>query len=859
MKEANFYTDFQEILKLYDLSSFFSKEEYKSFIYRLIFLSFLEKSKFLSNNEFILKDLHSTLNFDYFKKIIIPILLKLVNDTEQEFPNNLKKDYNIKTQYLGNLFNIDDILELKSSNFPAGFWNNIFEVFNKYSWSINENDDEFDGITPKIFEYIYERDLLESLEGKKNVTGTVFTPPEVIDRILDNTIYPYINGILERENYEGNIKDILDKHKVEKCDLQKIKFLFEYLPKIKIIDNSCGGGSFLIRLKDKLLKIYMSLHDILRVTYESSEEIEFHDPLTTILRNNIYGVDLSKVVIDLIKMRFALSYLSYLNKNQGEFQALDLNFKNGNSLIGVVTKKDLLNLSKWREPIEQLDSKTEFLALFKEYFQRIISDKEKISSNQVNDEVNRRFLIKILRQANISLEKDKFNNLLPFHWIIEFPEVFYHSKEIKKEPGFDIIIGNPPYGDILSDREKAILKEELTSLEGKTGSLNVASIFIERSIKQLKSGGYLGFIVPNTITRKDEFTLIRNIMLEKTYLQKIVDEGNPFKDSNVTLEMVDLIFKKEVIDDYDIEVSIIRGEHVEKHILQKKKFKKYNWFVLHYDKILDKTNENSERLGYYGRFLSAKRPGKLNVEMRKDRGDIIAVKGSCVKPFYLKKDLKIEKNKNVEKYIGSLKYPLIILPEISNSTKASLCREDCVPISGVVIWSPNENAQAIKFFNSYLLLLLNSKLFAFYFNKYIINRSYLTTHLDSTYLERLPVKPIKNVKIFAHLSKFLLYLHEKIAQNSELIDFYKNEIMNPIIYSLYFFNPLESDILIKKIESLVDYRIKIDETEGHIIKALKNLKDKIAKNEEVSDLLKGIKENENVKYIDNYISQNIKY
>ena len=249
-------------------------------------------------------------------------MLKLVNNTEQEFPDNIKKDYNINTQYLGNLFNINDILELKSSEFPPGFWDNIFEVFNKYDWSINENDDEFDGITPKIFEYIYERDLLEGLEGNKNVTGTVFTPPEVIDRILDNTLYPYLNEILESEGYKKDIKKILDHPEDGKDNIEMIKYLFEYLPKLRIIDNSCGAGAFLIKLKDLLVNIYTTLHGLIssaseaKEISENNEEAETkvsdpYDPLVVILRNNIYGVDYSKNVIDLIRMRFALSYISY--------------------------------------------------------------------------------------------------------------------------------------------------------------------------------------------------------------------------------------------------------------------------------------------------------------------------------------------------------------------------------------------------------------------------------------------------------------------------------------------------------------------------------------------------------------------
>lgn len=873
MNEAEIYEDFQDLLNIYDKNSLISKSEYQFFIYRLIFLTFLEKSKFLSQHDDILKKLYdicSNLNLDYFQEVIKPIFLKLINNLEQKFSDKIQCDYKLNIRYLGNIFSIDDIIKLKSTNLPNGFWDKIFQVFSKYKWSIEESDVEFEDLIPKIFEYIYQRNLLEGLGTKKNLTGTVFTPPEVIERILDNTLYPYLQDILKRENLELDIRSIInDCKEIQARDLQKVRFLFEHLPNIRIIDNSCGGGAFLIKLKDKLLKIYDCLYGVLLSNSESSENVELFNPLAIILKNNIYGVDLSKLVINLVKMRFNLAYISYYinniegKKTIGKFEAPQLNFRRGNSLIGVVTKRDLLNLSKWRERTEQLSSKNNFLGNLKKYFQKTIqkeTQKDNNNSIKVISEINRKFLLKIRDKYALNLKEEEFNNVNPFHWIIEFPEVFYHSKEISIEPGFDIIIGNPPYGKILSDVEKTILKKELRSLEGKMGSTNIASIFIERSLKQLKKGGYLGYIIPNTICRKDEFTNIRNIILEETHLQKIFDEGNPFKNNNVTLEMVDFIFKKEKSNssmNYNIEIQIIRGDKIKKHIVQKKIFHKYNWFVLHYDEILEKLNRNSEKLGHYGRFLSAKRPSKLNVKMRKDEGNIISVKGRCIKPFYLIKDLKIEKNEKVEKYIASLKYPLIILPEISNSTKASLCQKDCVPISGVVIWSPNENAQTISFFNSYLLLLLNSRVFAFYFNKYIINRSHLTTHLDSTYLERLPVKSINNVKIFAYLSKFLLFLHEKRTQNSELIDFYKNEIVNPIIFSLYFFESTKTYDIIRRMEGFINFKFDMKNLAAKNLDNLKELKKVLEANEYILNYFKTIKKHRDIMYIERFVKKNI--
>jgi hypothetical protein len=58
----------------------------------------------------------------------------------------------------------------------------------------------------------------------------------------------------------------------------------------------------------------------------------------------------------------------------------------------------------------------------------------------------------------------------------------------------------------------------------------------------LNDDGQLGFLVPNSILRVKQFTKIRDFILNKARLWKIVDEGSPFV--GVTLEMVSLFMEK---------------------------------------------------------------------------------------------------------------------------------------------------------------------------------------------------------------------------------------------------------------------------------------------------------------------------
>ena len=78
----------------------------------------------------------------------------------------------------------------------------------------------------------------------------------------------------------------------------------------------------------------------------------------------------------------------------------------------------------------------------------------------------------------------------PFHWIAEFPEARLESNRPTYEMGFDVIVGNPPYGPILNEYEKVLTDEYETSNVGR----EISAQFIERQLQLLRDGGYFGNI-----------------------------------------------------------------------------------------------------------------------------------------------------------------------------------------------------------------------------------------------------------------------------------------------------------------------------------------------------------------------------
>ena len=89
----------------------------------------------------------------------------------------------------------------------------------------------------------------------------------------------------------------------------------------------------------------------------------------------------------------------------------------------------------------------------------------------------------------------------PFHWPLEFPEVF------TLQDGFDGIVGNPPFmgGQKITGNVGEPYREYLVRqlANGKRGSADLCAYFFLRAQQLLRDGGQFGFLATNTIGQGD--------------------------------------------------------------------------------------------------------------------------------------------------------------------------------------------------------------------------------------------------------------------------------------------------------------------------------------------------------------------
>ena len=113
-----------------------------------------------------------------------------------------------------------------------------------------------------------------------------------------------------------------------------------------------------------------------------------------------------------------------------------------------------------------------------------------------------------------------------FNWQEEFSEVFVKG-------GFDVIIGNPPYGATLIKKQTDFFRNTYDTIIGHS---EVYYLFTELANKNLvKDKGLIGYIIPNAWLSNKYAKALRNYLLTKTDIKVLINFNQKiiFEDANV--------------------------------------------------------------------------------------------------------------------------------------------------------------------------------------------------------------------------------------------------------------------------------------------------------------------------------------
>jgi type I restriction-modification system DNA methylase subunit len=148
-------------------------------------------------------------------------------------------------------------------------------------------------------------------------------------------------------------------------------------------------------------------------------------------------------------------------------------------------------------------------------------------------------LEKNIKCGNSLIDDASIAGTKAFVWTNEFSDIF----EQEGQKGFDVVVGNPPYvfaREKISAEEKFFYGEHYFSANYQ---VNTFVLFIEKALTLLKNGGYLGFIVPNSLLKISSVSKLREYILKNAAVKEIVNlYGYSFE--NVHVETVIFVLKK---------------------------------------------------------------------------------------------------------------------------------------------------------------------------------------------------------------------------------------------------------------------------------------------------------------------------
>ncbi|MBT9546823.1 MAG: N-6 DNA methylase [Candidatus Sericytochromatia bacterium] len=375
--------------------------------------------------------------------------------------------------------------------------------------------------------------LQPSEERRKS--GSHYTPRSLTEPIVRKTLEPILAHL--RQNGVPKPEEILA---------------------LKVCDPAMGSGAFLVevcrQLGDALIEAWYA-HDALPTLPPDEDEVVFARRL--VAQRCLYGVDRNPVAVDLAKVSLWLVTLA----REHALTFVDHALRHGDSLVGLSCQQiESLHWKPNQMPILTGFGVQETLQKVSQLRQQIQSAEDALSDRELRDLWDQtQFELRKLRLFgdlivaaffegnNARTREDKRNvysatilnqeaenyqgwldelrqgdkPLVPFHWEIEFPEVFGRAN-----PGFDAFVGNPPFAgkNTMASANQPAYPDWLKEVHTEShGNADLVAHFFRRAFNLLRHKGAMGLIATKTIAEGDtRSTGLRWICIHGGDIYKVV-------------------------------------------------------------------------------------------------------------------------------------------------------------------------------------------------------------------------------------------------------------------------------------------------------------------------------------------------
>ncbi len=328
-----------------------------------------------------------------------------------------------------------------------------------------------------------------------------------------------------------------------------------------------------------------------------------------------------------------------------------------------------------------------------------------------------------------------WRNKKPFNWNEEFCDIMAKG-------GFDVVIGNPPYGAELDEEDRSYITDCYPlSKDNK----NSAMIFIERGLSLTKEGGFFSFIVPKSLAYSQQWATGRELILDR--LGSACDASKAFKE--VLLEQMVIVVSQKFVHKPFYESMLLEENAKKKPILLSKTTSKNTDTIL-----LSVTNEE---LKIFNKMTESKRFMKdvsktarglpYQKYLTKDSKGMPIYRGDHIARYTLfqnKETLPIAILSDTDKKVAFLRQPKILSQQIiAHVTKPNdhIILMSTLDKEGVLTLDTIQNTVVTdnNFTLAFITGLLNSQLWSWYAYRFIFSKAIRTMHFDAYYMSKFPL------------------------------------------------------------------------------------------------------------------------
>jgi len=601
------------------------------------------------------------------------------------------------------------------------------------------------------------------------------------------------------------------------------------------------------------------------------QETLFHEK-QTIIESCLFGVDINPNSVKICRLRLWIELLKNAyykaDSNYTELETLpniDINIKCGNSLISRYALdtdiKKALRKSKWniasyrfavmayrnaankdeKRAMEKIinDIKTDFETEINHTDKRSIRA-EKLG-NELNTLLNQRDFFEIskaarseqlkkvkkltadLQKLETEIETIKSNKIYEnaFEWRCEFPEVLNDNGEFV---GFDIVIGNPPYGADLSPEDIKFFKNEYSLKSSES-----AILFIEKGHNLTTQYGIVTYIVPKSFMFASNYEATRNFTIE--HLTHIVDCGKAF-DKVLLEENIFQIDKSRSSTHYN-SVQLNENDSILLATIDKKLVEKYGFFpngVTNAEILIANKLTSSNSL--YLNDISVNRRGTILLSLLPE-GQYPVIGGKEIDRFCIR-SVRGYINNDLHGTASEIKANSVLLQGIVAHIENPIEHikiTACVPNHGKYFIADNLNQITLNdnsIYTPYFVRsILNSTIVNWFVYYFIYGKGIRTLRIDNPVTKRIPLPNVhkESIEIIGLLSSYLIFLH---MQKKESKRNFFEQIIDAIVYELYLSEEIktaDAEIL-KNLTDLPD--LKDDWSEERKLEIIENVYKKIS-------------------------------